>query len=98
MQDLIQSLNIPKVAVTNIIQGQAVKGPAAKLMAELGYTASAKTVAEYYQDLINGFVYDVQDEPIELKTVRTIGLNTYMQTLVDKKTLATNILNWIERW
>ena len=49
------------VAVSPIIAGQALKGPAAKMMGELGLEASAAAVAGYYGHLIDGFVYDQQD-------------------------------------
>ncbi len=54
---------MPRVALSPIVQGEAIKGPAAKLMAELGYEVSARGVADYYGDAINGFVYDERDQP-----------------------------------
>ncbi|MGH2536586.1 MAG: 2-phospho-L-lactate transferase [Candidatus Promineifilaceae bacterium] len=57
--------DLPKlvVGVSPIIAGRAVKGPAAKMMAELGMEVSAAAVADYYADLIDVFVYDRQDAP-----------------------------------
>ncbi len=56
--------DMPQVvtAVSPIIGGQAVKGPAAKMMQEMGMEVSATAVAAYYGDLVDLFIYDRQDE------------------------------------
>ncbi len=95
MRELIQSLVIPRVALTPIVQGQAIKGPAAKIMQELGYDVSAAAVAEFYGDLITGFVYDTRDNPLNLKNVQSIGFDTIMKANSDKVSLAQQILDWI---
>jgi LPPG:FO 2-phospho-L-lactate transferase len=51
----------PVVAVSPIISGAAVKGPAAKIMTELGLDPSAGAVARHYGHLIDGFVLDTAD-------------------------------------
>lgn len=51
----------PIVAVSPIIEGRAVKGPTAKMMTEFGQTPSARTVAEHYGDLLDGFIADKAD-------------------------------------
>jgi LPPG:FO 2-phospho-L-lactate transferase len=51
----------PTVAVSPILGGDVVKGPAAKMFRELGTTPSALAVAAYYQDLLDGFVLDAVD-------------------------------------
>ena len=58
---LLEDVPRAVVAVSPIIAGQALKGPAAKMMGELGLEASAAAVAAYYGHLIDGFVYDQQD-------------------------------------
>ena len=98
MSDLIRSRNVPRIAVTPIIQGDAVKGPAAKLMAELGYTPSAEAVAAYYGDLLNGFVYDERDAELRIGGQRTTMMNTIMITDADRATLARHVLEWVESW
>jgi LPPG:FO 2-phospho-L-lactate transferase len=63
----IQRSEAPVVAVTPIIAGKAIKGPAAKMMAELGFEVSGAAVARYYADLIDGFILDQADlipEPV----------------------------------
>jgi len=51
----------PCVAVSPIIGGQAIKGPAAKMFAELGLQPSALSVAQHYGELLQGFVLDKID-------------------------------------
>ena len=55
------------VAVSPIIGGKTVKGPAAKMYAELGIEPSALAVAEHYRDLLSGFVLDNTDRHLSDK-------------------------------
>jgi LPPG:FO 2-phospho-L-lactate transferase len=96
MHATIKVRNVPRIAVTPIIEGQAVKGPAAKLMSELGYEVSASTVAAYYGDILTGFVYDERDKDFESHGLNNISLNTMMIADEDKARLAREILHWIE--
>ena len=57
----LEQAKAPRVAVTPIVGGQAIKGPAAKMLAELGHDVSALGVARYYKDWVDGFVLDAQD-------------------------------------
>lgn len=50
------------LAVSPIIAGEAVKGPAAKMYREMGLQPSALSVAEGYSDLITGFIIDQKDQ------------------------------------
>ena len=52
---------IPVIAVSPIVAGLAIKGPAAKMMAELKIPATASAVAAHYGDLLSGFVLDQRD-------------------------------------
>ena len=54
----------PVVAVSPIVGGRAIKGPAAKIMEELGVEVSAATVADRYRDLLDGFVLDETDRAL----------------------------------
>lgn len=97
LRDLLIAQSVPRVAVTPIVDGQALKGPAAKLMAELGYDVGAGTVATYYGDAINGFVYDIRDDPMEPHGLDTVRFDTIMKTDEDKINLSRQILDWLER-
>ncbi|GAB4526453.1 MAG: 2-phospho-L-lactate transferase [Anaerolineae bacterium] len=98
MRDLIQSRSIPRIAVTPIIKGEAVKGPTAKIMRELGLSVSPETVIAFYGDVINGFVYDTRDHLESRPALRTTGLDTYMTDEDKRVALAQNILDWLEEW
>jgi LPPG:FO 2-phospho-L-lactate transferase len=89
LRSAIAAAPVPVIAVTPIIGGRAVRGPAAKIMAELGLPVSPTTVAHHYAGLIDGFVLDQTD--VELK--EEIGVpvcltNTLMRNLDDKVALA----------
>ena len=78
---------VPVVAVSPLVAGDAVKGPTAKLMRELGLEVSASTVAQHYGDLIDGMLIDERDPPsvLELAHART---DTLMKTLDDRARVA----------
>ena len=66
MRRFVRKLAAPKIAVSPIVGGQAIKGPAAKIMRELGVPISPHTVAEHYDGLLNGFVVDLKEITIDL--------------------------------
>ncbi|NKC01629.1 MAG: 2-phospho-L-lactate transferase [Pseudomonadales bacterium] len=96
--------NLPVVAISPIVGGIAIKGPAAKMMAELNVPASAQAVAEHYKHhypgLMNGFVVDKTDA-IEAATITnglkipTIVTNSIMVTLQDRVDLAHATLGFL---
>jgi LPPG:FO 2-phospho-L-lactate transferase len=90
----IERRRVPCIAVSPIIGGQAVKGPAAKLMNELGLDASAAGVADYFGPLIDGLVMDTVDAVLTIKQ-RRLTTNTLMQNVDDRMRLANEILYWI---
>jgi LPPG:FO 2-phospho-L-lactate transferase len=59
--DTLKGFDGPIVAVSPIIGGKAIKGPAAKMMVELGLPSTALTVAQHYQGILTGFVLDQVD-------------------------------------
>ena len=80
------------VAVSPIIGGRAVKGPTAKMMAELGLVPSAAAVAHRYAGLIDGYVVDYAD----MDQVARIGpkvmlAQTLMTTLADREALDSKL-------
>ena len=88
----------PVVAVSPIVGGRAIKGPAAKIMEELGVEVSAAAVAARYRDLLDGFVLDETDRPLapriesEASDVRVFVEQTVMHSDDDRTRLATHIL------
>jgi LPPG:FO 2-phospho-L-lactate transferase len=88
----LQRAKVPKIAVTPIVGGQAIKGPAAKMLAELGHDVSALGVSKYYQRLVDGFVLDVQDAALKPE-IENLGLkvkvaDTMMHDDSDKRRVA----------
>jgi len=98
LQALLVSRDVPRVAISPIVGGQAIKGPAAKLMGELGYDVSAQAVARYYEGVVNGFVYDEQDADLAMPVARTRTLNTIMTTNSDRIFLAKSVMDWVSNW
>lgn len=94
-RELLLEKNVPRVAVSPIVAGTAIKGPAAKLMAELGYDVSPRSVADFYGDLISGFVYDIQDSNLKISGKKTFMTDTIMRDQADRERLAGQILDWI---
>ncbi|GAB4309594.1 MAG: 2-phospho-L-lactate transferase [Phototrophicales bacterium] len=95
MRDLLRSTHIPRIALTPLIQGQAVKGPTAKIMQEMGLSPSNESVIDYYGDVINGFVYDERD-PQPARSLETLfSLDTLMDTEAKRITVAQNLLSQI---
>lgn len=83
----------PVIAVSPIIGGRAVKGPTAKMMAELGLEVTAATVAARYADLLDGYVVDHADaEAIPEIGARVFSARTLMQSLADREALARAVL------
>lgn len=88
----------PVVAVSPLVGGQAVKGPTAKIMAELGIEATAAAIAAHYGGLIDGLVIDVGD------AAEAAGLDcpvavvpTLMRNLADREELARRTLAFADR-
>ena len=89
----IQQSHAPVVAVTPIIGGKAIKGPAAKMMAELRLDVSGEAVARRYAGLIDGFVIDQTDPlPEPLQNVTFFSAATLMTTTDDRVRLADAVL------
>jgi LPPG:FO 2-phospho-L-lactate transferase len=79
----------PVVAVSPIIGGRAVKGPTAKMMAELGMKPSAAAVAERYGDLLDGYVMDIRDAEEAAHVAPRVTLaRTLMTNLAEREQLA----------
>ncbi len=102
VMDAIGSSEAAVIAVSPIVAGQAIKGPAAKMMAELGMPQTALAVAQHYVEQypgkMQGFVLDEQDRPlrdeVEALGLSTIVTNTVMVTLQDRVDLARVVLNF----
>ena len=89
----LSSSQAPIIAVSPIIGGRAVKGPTAKIMAELGLRPTAAAVAERYGDLLDGYVMDLGDagEAVHVAPKVTLA-RTLMTNLAEREELARVVL------
>jgi LPPG:FO 2-phospho-L-lactate transferase len=96
IRQAIQASAAPVVAVSPIIQGATLKGPADKMLRGLGLEVSAYGVAQYYDQLLSALVIDTLDADLEPRltrlSVRVEVTNTIMRTLADKTALARTML------
>ncbi len=93
MRDAIVRCAAPVIAVTPLIGGRALKGPAAKIMQELGFEVGAGAVARHYADLIDLFVYDESDAPpTRAADVPVAAAHTLMNCTADRVNLARRLL------
>jgi LPPG:FO 2-phospho-L-lactate transferase len=86
------------LAVSPIIGGQAVKGPAAKMFRELGQAPTALAVARHYADFLDGFVIDQADADqraeIERLNTRVLVTDALMRDAADRARLAREVLGF----
>ena len=93
VRDALRACPAPVVAVSPIIGGKAVKGPTAKIMAELGLPTGAAAVARHYEDILDVFIAEesdaneVEDLGIPVRLARTL-----MSTIEDREGLARVVL------
>jgi LPPG:FO 2-phospho-L-lactate transferase len=96
---VLPKINKPVFAVSPIIGGETVKGPAAKMYRELGIAPSALAVAKHYQELATGFVFDEVDKQLEGEIIglrmKTLVTNTLMKSHEDRSRLAQEILGFV---
>ena len=102
MTDELVGMKGPKIAISPIINSKAVKGPAAKMMQELGVPSTSIEIANHYKGLIDAIVIDHADAPLSEK-IENLGIkvfitNTVMHSLNEKITLANECLNFIEAY
>jgi LPPG:FO 2-phospho-L-lactate transferase len=94
----LRDAGAPVLAVSPIVGGKAVKGPAAKIMAELGHEVSAFGVARHYRELLDGFILDERDRDmagqIENLGLKVMVCDTMMNDMEDKIRLAELTLDF----
>jgi len=99
---VMKRIEPPVIAISPIISGQTVKGPAAKMFLELGIEPSALAVANHYCDLVTGFVLDTSDQKLEENirslNMRTLVTNTLMKSLDNRKQLASDVLDFVGKY
>lgn len=86
------------IAISPIILGRAIKGPAAKIFREMGIEPSSLSVLKHYREVINGFIYDVQDlgiqDLIKQEGIISYATDTIMNNNKKKLELAREVINF----
>lgn len=98
LKPLLRGRGVPIVAVSPIIGGDAVKGPAAKMMRELGLEPSALAIAEHYRGFVDGLLLDEVDAALAPRIER-LGMAaraapTLMRSPADRERLADAALRF----
>jgi LPPG:FO 2-phospho-L-lactate transferase len=96
VRDWLSQRRIPVVAVSPLVGGAAIKGPAAKIFRELGRDVSVRGVADHYRGLIDGLVIDTVDAPAKAE-LEALGLQiavvpSVMKSKQDQAALAAAVL------
>lgn len=97
----IEQLSIPRIAVSPIVGGRAIKGPLAKLMGELGVSVSSAAIARHYRGLIDHLVIDGSDKH-EVEAIESLGIGatatpSIMRSDADRAALARATLAAADR-
>lgn len=95
IREALAATAAPVVAVSPIVGGQAVKGPTAKLMGELGLAVTNEAIAAHYAGIIDGLVVDVRDGGEGLAITHSIT-DTLMRTPEDRARVARAALDLAE--
>ncbi len=93
VRDVLRSTTARIAAVSPIVAGAAVSGPAGKMMAMRKWKVSPAGIAEAYRDFIDIVVADEQDRGIQADAVQFAFTNTLMKFEDDKIELARFALN-----
>ena len=100
LRDLLGAAAAPKVAVSPIVGGRALRGPADRMLSGLGIEVSPFGVAQLYRGLLGGMVIDrvdAGDAPrIEALGMRVHVTETVMQTVADRVRLAEDVLHFAQ--
>jgi LPPG:FO 2-phospho-L-lactate transferase len=92
IREALRQSAAPVAAISPIVGGRALKGPAARMMKSLGMRVSALGVAELYRDFVNVFILDQVDASqaakVEALGMRVVITDTIMTSMAKKKALA----------
>ncbi len=98
MREALASSSAPKVAVSPIVGGRALKGPADRMMSSLGHEVSAAGVAAIYEELVDGMVIDRVDEEeragVEALGMQVLATDSVMRGAQDRARLAREVVEF----
>ena len=91
----VRAARVPVIAVTPLVGGEAIKGPTAKIMRELGIPLTPRAIAQHYAAWIDGFVLDRADAAqADGFDVPVHVTDTLMKSLADRERLAREVLRF----
>ncbi|MEJ6654925.1 MAG: 2-phospho-L-lactate transferase [Pseudomonas sp.] len=92
--------NAVKIAVSPLIGGATIKGPADRMLSASGYTCNNLGIADCYTGLIDGLIIDRQDQAdiqaLEERGINVMATNTLMMNTADKARLAGELLQFAQ--
>lgn len=97
MMAAIRAAGVPVIGVSPIIGGNAVKGPTAKMMRELGLEVSNRAIERHYQEWVDAWIIDSADAADAAGFSRPVRIApTLMRTKADKDALARAVLEFAD--
>jgi LPPG:FO 2-phospho-L-lactate transferase len=93
IREALEQRRVPCVAVSPLIGGRAVKGPADRMLQRLAGGTTPAHVASCYPGLIDALVVDASDEPVQVDGVRLVATDTLMRDLPSARRLASVALD-----
>lgn len=95
LRERLRQRAVPVIAVSPIVNGQALKGPTAKIMCELGVEVSSRSIADLYSEIADHLVVDSADAALAQDDARIAVTKTIMHTESEKVALARFCLDLI---
>jgi LPPG:FO 2-phospho-L-lactate transferase len=93
IREAVEHRRAPCVAVSPLVGGRAVKGPADRMLRRLAGGTAPAHVASCYAGLVDALVVDVADAPVELPAgVRPVVTRTLMSDVEAARRLAADVL------
>ena len=100
MRELVRTVRAPKIAVSPIVGGKALRGPADAMLVALCHESSPFTVSQLYRDVLSGMVIDVEDagyaERIAGLSIDVSVADTVMRDEGGRERLARDVLRFAE--
>ena len=97
LKNIIKESHSPVIAISPIVGDEALKGPAAKMMKELGIPPSVVEIARHYKDFVEFLIIDEIDsrykDEIEILGLKVLITSTVMNNQTDRNKLAEFTLN-----
>ena len=88
IREAVATARVPRLAISPIVGGRALKGPADRMLESLGHGSSAAAVARLYEGLIDRFIVDEEDAAMAARIPHAVVLPTVMRETEGRADLA----------